>query len=134
MPRARGGRALAGVLGAAVLAPAVTACVPWDGGTSAPAVVNETSSRVLVTVTGTDLDVSVPAGRTWEGEEDASCVGTAIVVRAEDGTPLAEFDHPLCSTTVVEVRADGSVSFRDYADDTRETATPSAVATPGAGP
>jgi hypothetical protein len=126
MRRARGRRVFTGGLALAVVLPTVGACVPWDEGTSEPAVVNDTSTMVLVTVTGTELDVGVPAGRTWEGEEDAACVGSAVVVRSEDGTPLAEFDHPLCSTTVVQVHRDGSVSLRDYADDTRETATPAA--------
>jgi hypothetical protein len=130
--RAHRGVALGGALALAALVPVVTGCVPWDEGTSEPAVVNDTSSTVLVTVTGTDLDVGVPAGRTWEGEEDAACVGTAVVVRSEDGALLARFEHPLCSTTVVEVRADGSVTLRDYADDTRETAAPAAESTPAA--
>jgi|GEM_PF-3786998 len=133
MRRARARRAFAATLALAGIAPAA-ACVPWDAGTAQPAVVNDTSAMVLVTVTGTGLDIGVPAGRTWEGAEDAPCAGTAVAVRTPDGDLLAEFGHALCSTTVVHVRGDGSVTLRDYADGTRETTAPTASAHPAAVP
>lgn len=133
MPGARARRSLAAAFALAWIAP-VAACVPWDAGHTQPAVVNDTSSMVTVTVTGTDLAVGVPAGRTWEGQDDAPCVGTAVVVRAEDGGLLAEFQHALCSTTVVQVHDDGQVTLRDYADDTRETATSSPIPSGAASP
>ena len=51
------------------------------------------------------------------------CVGTGIVVTAQDGTKIGEFDRGACPRTTLLVHKDGTVTVYD-AGKQRSPATP----------
>ncbi|NUU19143.1 hypothetical protein HP550_17990 [Cellulomonas humilata] len=105
---------LAAVLGAVALVATLAGCI--DHPPDAAELTNESDQPVVVTFEGSDEVVELPAreGRSLPGDE---CVGTGIVVSAQDGTVLASFDGGACTTTILTVHDDGEVTVHDRGQD-----------------
>jgi hypothetical protein len=103
------------VAAAAILVAALTGCI--DHPPDAATLTNESDEPVVVTFDGSADVVELPAreGRSLPGDE---CVGTAIVVSAQDGTVLASFDGGACTTTILTVHDDGEVTVHERGQET----------------
>ncbi|WP_156387863.1 hypothetical protein [Cellulomonas sp. Root137] len=107
-------RTLASAVTAVALAATAAGCI--DHPPDAAELTNESDQPVVVTFEGSDEVVELPAraGRSLPGDD---CVGTGIVVSAQDGTVLASFDGGACTTTILTVHDDGEVTVHDRGED-----------------
>ena len=96
------------------VAAALSGCI-YDAAKPRVGLDNTSRETVIVFLEGEQLrfENSVPSGMFGEIPTD-KCLGTAIVVEAEDGEPVGRVEEPACPGWTLTINADGTL---DYTED-----------------